>query len=89
MGNKPKTADVLSDEHLQKIYDAGTLGSNSARALVHSMWLICSTYFGKGNGTEIWDTCSLVWTILLAVSFWYFTQKDKTTRTGANPRDIR
>jgi len=94
LGNKPKAADFLSDEHLQKMYDAGTLGTNSARALVHSMWLICSTYFDMRTGTEIhnlrWGDVSLGLDESSGREFLVLgTERQTKTRTGANPRDIR
>ncbi|XP_052765415.1 uncharacterized protein LOC128206768 isoform X1 [Mya arenaria] len=55
LGNKPKAADALTDEHIKKMYDAKTLGPYTARSLIHSMWFICATFFGMRTGTEIYN----------------------------------
>lgn len=45
LGNKPRTAEPLKDNHLDAMYKAKTLGDSNPRALIHSLWLICTTHF--------------------------------------------
>lgn len=94
LGNKPKTADTLTDEHLDLMYKAKTLGDHSARSLAHSMWFVCATYFGMRTGTEIrnmkWGDVSLDVDPCSGRQFITLSKERQTkTRTGANVRDTR
>ena len=93
-GNKPHQAQALTNEHIEAMYAAKTLGESSPRALLHSLWLICTTHFGMRTGKEIHTLC---WgDVSLGVDFetgeefiTFDTERQTKTRTGANPRDIR
>lgn len=94
LGNKPKAAEPLNDDILQKMYDSNTLGHQNPRALLHSMWLICTTYFGMRTGQEVYN---LRWgdvTLCLDEScgreyIQLDTERQTKTRTGSNPKDTR
>ena len=57
LGNKPKVAEALDEHMISKMYEANTLGTNNPRALIHSMWLTCTSYFGMRTGKEIHQLC--------------------------------
>lgn len=94
LGNKPREAQVLDDYMLDKMYEANTLGKNNPRALLHSMWYICTQHFGMRTGKECHDLC---WgDIQLCLDeasgteyLLYDRERQTKTRTGANPRDTR
>ncbi|XP_052233207.1 uncharacterized protein KIAA1958-like [Dreissena polymorpha] len=93
-GNKPREAVVLTKEHIEAMYSAQTLGDSSPRALIHSLWMICTTHFGMRTGNEIHKLC---WgDVTLGVDFEsgeeYITrdtERQTKTRTGENPRNTR
>lgn len=92
-GNKPRASDPISDQDLQKMYEAKTLGADNPTALLHSMWLICTMHFGMRTGKE---THNLQWGyISLQVDdsnqeyTVYNTERQTKTRTGVNERNIR
>lgn len=94
LGNKPQTAEPLTEAILSKMYEAGTLGDRNPKALVHSLWMICTTYFGMRTVKECHDLC---WgDIQLCVDevsgqeyLLYDKERQTKTRSGLNPRDIR
>ncbi|XP_052216542.1 uncharacterized protein KIAA1958 homolog isoform X2 [Dreissena polymorpha] len=93
-GNKPHQAQALTNEHIEAMYAAKTLGESSPRALLHSLWLICTTHFGMRIGKEIhtlcWGDVSLGIDFETGEEFITFdTERQTKTRTGENPRDIR
>ena len=93
-GNKPHQAQALTNEHIEAMYAAKTLGESSPRALLHSLWLICTTHFGMRTGKEIhtlcWGDVSLGIDFETGEEFITFdTERQTKTRTGENPRDIR
>ena len=91
-GNKPREAVALTKEHIEAMYSAQTLGDSSPRALIHSLWMICTTHFGMRTGNEIHKLC---WgDVTLGVDFEsgeeYITrdtERQTKTRTGENPRN--
>ena len=93
-GNKPREAVALTKEHIEAMYSAQTLGDSSPRALIHSLWIICTTHFGMRTGNEIHKLC---WgDVTLGVDFEsgeeYITrdtERQTKTRTGENPRNTR
>jgi hypothetical protein len=79
---------------IAKMHEAGTLGTKNPRALLHSMWFICTTYFGMRTGKEIHQLCwGDVKLSLDEVSGTEYkildTERQTKTRTGENPRNIR
>ena len=94
LGNKPKAAATLTEGHIEKMMSAGTLGNGTPRALTHSMWLICTTYFGMRTGKECHDLCwgdiSLELDENSGEEFLLYNKERQTkTRSGSNPRDTR
>jgi hypothetical protein len=94
LGNKPKAAETLDEWMIAKMHEAGTLGTTNPRALLHSMWFICTTYFGMRTGKEIHQLCwGDVKLSLDEVSGTEYiildTERQTKTRTGENPRNIR
>lgn len=94
LGNKPKAAEALSDEHLEKFYEARTLGDYTPRSLIHSMWFVCATYFGMRTGTEIhnlkWGDINIGLDEGSGREYLQLcTERQTKTRTGVNARDIR
>jgi hypothetical protein len=93
-GNKPKTAEPLTEEHINKMYECKTLGDDNARALIHSLWLICTTHFGMRTGQEIhnlrWGDINLEMDDQTGEEYLILdTERQTKTRTGANPKDTR
>ena len=94
LGNKPKAAEVLQDEHLQKMYEKRVLGDHNGYSLINSMWLICTTHFGMRTGKE---THNLKWgNIRLGLDpqsgseyIQLDTERQTKTRTGEDPRNTR
>ena len=94
LGNKPKTAEVLLDEHLEKMYEKQVLGDHTGFSLLNSMWLICTTYFGMRTGKE---THSLKWgDIRLGLDeqtgseyIQLDTERQTKTRSGEDARNTR
>jgi hypothetical protein len=89
LGNKPKEAKVLDDCTLNKMYDSKTLGNSNPRALIHSMWYICTE---MRTGKECRDLClgdvELCLDEASGTEYLIYDKERQTkTRTGANPRD--
>ena len=57
LGNNPKTAATLTEQHIDQMYACQTLGAGSPKSLLHSLWLICTTYFGMRTGQEVRSLC--------------------------------
>ncbi len=81
-GNKPREAVALTKEHIEAMYSAQTLGDSSPRAIIHSLWLICTTHFGMRTGNEIHKLC---WgDVTLCVDF--ETGEENISLPSARPR---
>ena len=94
LGNKPKTATMLTDTHLEKMYGSGTLGDKSPRALSHSMWLTVTSHFGLRTGKEVhslqWGDVTLCLDSDTGEEFIMLnTERQTKTRTGTDPKDTR
>jgi len=94
LGNKPKTAETLTEEHISQMIEAGTLGDQTPDSLTHSMWLICTSYFGMRTGKECHDLCwgdiRLHQDESTGQEFLMYDKERQTkTRSGSNPRDTR
>lgn len=93
-GNKPREAQVLDNTTIEKMFKANTLGNSNPRALIHSMWYICTQYFGMRTGKECRDLCwgdvQLCLDEESGLEYVVYDKERQTkTRTGANPRDTR
>ncbi|XP_052792091.1 uncharacterized protein LOC128226247 [Mya arenaria] len=76
------------------MYQAHTLGNASARALIHSMWYTCTTFFGMRTGAEIrnmrWGDVHLALDPGTGREFIELkTERQTKTRTGENARNVR
>ena len=56
-GNKPKSANALSDEEIEEFYRVSVLGNNTPRALLNTVWMNNCIYFGMSPGQEQRDLC--------------------------------
>ena len=95
-GNKPRAADELSDNDLDAMYEAGTLGLGNRVSLLHSMWTVCTLFFGMRTGKEVhqmkWGDVQLHKEMVNGKHEEYLvfsSERQSKTRTGANPNDIR
>ena len=87
-GNKPNSADVLSDEEIEEFYRVAALGNNPPRALLNTVWLNNCIYFGMRPGQEQRDLC---WGDLELKTnadglryVKFSTERQTKTRTGEN-----
>jgi hypothetical protein len=92
-GNKPNSADPLTDEEIEQLYSEGVLGNGTPRSLLKTVWLNNCIFFGMRPGKEQRDLC---WGDLElkvdaeGVRYVQFsTERQTKTRTGENPRDVR
>lgn len=93
-GNKPKTAEPLTEAQLEKLYQAESLGDSNPRALIHSLWLVCTTHFGMKTGQEVHSLC---WgDVQLGIDeetdqefITLNTERQTKTRPGSDPKDTR
>ena len=92
-GNKPNSADALSDEEIEEFHRVSVLGNNTPRALLNTVWMNNCIYFGMRPGQEQRDLC---WgdlelktnaNVLPYVKF--STEHQTKTRTGENPKNVR
>ncbi|KAL3890368.1 hypothetical protein ACJMK2_002652 [Sinanodonta woodiana] len=51
-GINPRASSPVSDQDLQKMYEAQTLGDENPTNLIPSMWLIFTMHFGMRTGKE-------------------------------------
>ena len=56
-GNKPNSADALTDEEIEEFYRAGVLGNKTPRALLNTVWTNNCIYFGMTPRKEQRDRC--------------------------------
>ncbi|XP_053389801.1 uncharacterized protein LOC128552764, partial [Mercenaria mercenaria] len=74
-----------------KLYDAKTLGDENPRAVIHSLWLICTTYFGMRTGQEIhslrWGDIQLEIDDQTGEEYLVLdTERQTKTQTGSDPK---
>ena len=41
--------------HIAKMLETNTLGDSNPKALIHSLWLVCTTKFGMRTGQETYN----------------------------------
>ena len=92
-GNKPNSADALTDEEIEEFYCAGVLGNKTARALLNTVWMNNCIYFGMRPGQEQRDLC---WGDLELKTnadglryVKFSTERQTKTRSGENTRNVR
>ena len=92
-GNKPNSADALTDEEIEEFYRAGVLGNKTPRVLLNTVWMNNCIYFGMRPRQEQRDLC---WgdlglkTNADGLRYVKFsTERQTKTRTGENTRNVR
>ena len=92
-GNKPNSADALTDEDIEEFYRPGVLGNKTPRALLNTVWMNNCIYFGMRPGQEQRDLC---WGDLELKTntdglryVKFSTERQTKTRTGENTRNVR
>ena len=92
-GNRPNTADLLSDEDIDTFYSQKVLGIHSPRVLLNSPWINNGTFFGMRSGKEPRDLC---WGDLQLKTdsegnhlIDFNIERQTKTRTGKNLPNIR
>lgn len=93
-GNKPKTADALDDNDIEKLFEASELGVKTPTSLLNTMWLNNTLHFGiRGGGEEhrniLWGDISLCYDEELAAEFLEYSERQTKTRTGEDLRNTR
>ena len=92
-GNKPNSADPLTDEEIEQLFSEGVLGSSTPRSLLNTVWLNNCIFFGMRPGKEQRDLCWGDLELKLdsqGVRYIEFsTERQTKTRTGENPRNVR
>jgi hypothetical protein len=56
-GNKPNSANPLTDDEIEQLYSDGILGNTTPTALLHTVRLNNCIYFGMRPGKEQRDLC--------------------------------
>ena len=56
-GNKPNSADALTDEEIEEFYRAGVLRNKTPRALLNTVRMNNCIYFGMRPGQEQRGLC--------------------------------
>jgi hypothetical protein len=56
-GNKPNSADPLTDEEIEQLYREGVLGNGTPRSILNTVWLNNCIIFGMRPGKEQRDHC--------------------------------
>ena len=91
-GNAPNSARNLTDEEVDILYSKDLLGSATSEALLNTIWLNNTQYFGL-RGCE--EHRKMKWgDVKLYVSsdgteYLEHNERQTKTRTGAEPRDVR
>ena len=91
-GNKPNAARMLTDEEVDILYGQDLLGCSSSEALINTIWLNNTQFFGlrgcqehrdmRWGDVEIKETAD-------GTAFLEYNERQAKTRTGANPKDSR
>jgi hypothetical protein len=85
-GNRPNASQALSDEDINLLYARRQLGSHSPRAIINSLWLNNTLYFGMRGVNEHrnikWGdiTCK---SDNAGLEYLEFNERQTKTRTGA------
>ena len=91
-GNKPKTAQAITDEEVNILYDKQLLGISKTEALLNTMWFINTKHFGLRGCDEHrrmkWGDVPLL-TDVNGAEYLEFSESQTKTRTGSEPRNVR
>lgn len=91
-GNKPNAARNLTDEEVDILFSKNLLGCSTPEALINTLWLNNTQYFGLRGCKEHRD---MKWgDIKLQISadgteYLEYNERQTKTRTGAEPKDTR
>ena len=91
-GNKPNAARMLTDEEVDILYGQDLLGCSSSEALINTIWLNNTQFFGLRGCQEHrdmgWGDVERKETADGTV-FLEYSERQTKTRTGADPKDSR
>ena len=59
-GNRPQRKRAPSQQEVDQMWESGALGCDSPKSLLHTMWWVVNTRFGKRVNTENGVTSSRV-----------------------------
>ena len=91
-GNKPNAARMLTDEEVDILYGQDLLGCSSSEALINTIWLNNTQFFGLRGCQEHRD---MRWGDVErketadGTGFLEYSERQTKTRTGADPKDSR
>ena len=91
-GNKPNAARMLTDEEVDILYGQDLLGCSSSEALINTIWLNNTQFFGLRGCQEHRD---MRWGVVErketedGTAFLEYSERQTKTRTGADPKDSR
>ena len=91
-GNKPYASVALAEDEMKILYEKGLLGTSSPEAILNTLWLNNSLYFGlrgiKDHYNMRWGDVKLCKTDH-GDEYLQFNGCQSKTRTGADLRDVR
>jgi hypothetical protein len=91
-GNKPNAARNLTDEEVDILFSKNLLGCSNPEALINTIWLNSTVYFGLRGCQEHrdmkWGDIKLQ-TSSDGTEYLEYNERQTKTRTGAEPRDTR
>ncbi|XP_048241068.1 zinc finger MYM-type protein 2-like [Haliotis rufescens] len=91
-GNRPRKADCLTEDEVDRLYSSGQLGSHTPEALLHTVWFNNTIYFGMRGVQEHHE---MKWGDLKVkqdgngYDYVAFCERSTKTRGGADPNNIR
>lgn len=93
-GNKPRTADQLSDSELTALYEKKELGDHTPGAMLNTLWLNNTTQFGmRGGASEhralCWGDVTLCLDAEVNQEYLEYNERQTKTRTGENLNNVR
>ena len=91
-GNKPHASVALTEDKIKILYEKGLLGASSPEAILNTLWLNNSLHFGlrgiKEHHDMRWGDVKLCKTDH-GEEYLEIDERQTSTRTGADPRDMR
>lgn len=93
MGNKPNESDELTDEDIDKLFEAGILGHDSPQQIVNLLHITFSLLFGMRGGKEqrdlTWGDIELLTDEDGDAYLQHIRERQTKTRGGNDPKNIR
>ena len=89
LGNRPKTADRISDADVDCLFEAGELGISTPNSILNSLWYFNTLLFGmRGGAAEhralCWGDVRLGFDKELDKHYLEYNERQTKTRTGAD-----